>query len=140
LLHEFRGKEVLIIGGGASGVELAGLMSEQSAFVTVATRPMRIPFCGPPRARSLWERIMSPATGLGTGWRSWACVTAPMLFYWNATGIPAHGGPQASGSGAGLDVAQGGRAQRHRAAGRKPGRCERQGGARASGIPHDGRV
>ena len=80
-LHCFAGKNVLVIGGGASGVELAALMSVQGAAVTVATRMPRIPFCNPPAPRSTWEKIRSPETGLGTGWRSWACVNAPMLFY-----------------------------------------------------------
>jgi thioredoxin reductase len=72
---------VLIIGGGASGVELAGLMSAKGSHVTVLTRQDRIPFCNPPRPRSPWEKISAPETGLGTSWRSVACVTAPMLFY-----------------------------------------------------------
>jgi hypothetical protein len=35
----------------------------------------------PPRPRSLCEKLQAPETGLGTSWRSVACVTAPMLFY-----------------------------------------------------------
>jgi thioredoxin reductase len=80
-LQRFSGRKVLVIGGGASGVELAGLLSLQGSHVTVATRQDRIPFCNPPRTRSLLERIRVPETGLGTGWRSLACVEAPMLFY-----------------------------------------------------------
>jgi thioredoxin reductase len=80
-LDGFKGKQVLVIGGGASGVELSGLLSQTGADVTVAVRANRIPFCGPPRPRSLWDRIKAPETGLGTGWRSLACVAAPMLFY-----------------------------------------------------------
>ena len=80
-LNRFAGRDVLIIGGGASGVELAGLISQQGGRVTVATRQDRIPFCGPPRERSLWEKIQAPETGLGSGWRSLACVMAPMVFY-----------------------------------------------------------
>lgn len=41
------GQEVLIIGGGASGVELAGLLSARDVRVTVAIRADRIAFCGP---------------------------------------------------------------------------------------------
>jgi thioredoxin reductase len=80
-LDRFAGQDVLIIGGGASGVELAGLMSAKGSHVTVVTRQDRIPFCNPPRPRSLWEKLKAPETGLGTSWRSVACVTAPMLFY-----------------------------------------------------------
>ncbi|HBK08111.1 MAG TPA: monooxygenase FAD-binding protein [Acetobacteraceae bacterium] len=80
-LNGFSGRKVLVIGGGASGVELSGLLSQVGAEVTVAVRSNRIPFCGPPAPRSLWDKIKAPETGLGTGWRSWACVMAPMVFY-----------------------------------------------------------
>ena len=80
-LEGFAGKQVLVIGGGASGVELAGLLSQVGAEVTLATRSNTIPYCNPPHPRTMWEKIQAPETGLGTGWRSLACVTAPMLFY-----------------------------------------------------------
>jgi cation diffusion facilitator CzcD-associated flavoprotein CzcO len=81
LLGEFAGKNVLVIGGGASGVGLAALMSQKGAKVTVAARRSHIPYCSPPMPRSLWDKIREPETGLGTSWRSVACVAAPMVFY-----------------------------------------------------------
>nr|WP_294509591.1 NAD(P)-binding domain-containing protein [uncultured Rhodopila sp.] len=80
-LDPYAGKKILIIGGGASGVELAGLMSQRGSSVTVATRQPRISFCGPPSQRSLLDKLQAPESGLGTGWRSLACVEAPMVFY-----------------------------------------------------------
>jgi thioredoxin reductase len=80
-LDRFSGKQVLVVGGGASGVELAALMSKKGATVTVAARRSRIPYCSPPSPRTLWDKLREPETGLGTSWRSVACVTAPMLFY-----------------------------------------------------------
>ena len=80
-LDPFAGKKVLVIGGGASGVELAGLLSQRGASVTVATRQSRIAYCGAPGPRSLWDKLEAPESGLGTGWRSLACVEAPMVFY-----------------------------------------------------------
>jgi cation diffusion facilitator CzcD-associated flavoprotein CzcO len=80
-LERFVGKEVLVIGGGASGVELAALISQRGGKPTVATRQARIPYCGAPTDRTILDKIKEPETGLGTGWRSWACVMAPMLFY-----------------------------------------------------------
>ncbi|HET6606678.1 MAG TPA: FAD-dependent oxidoreductase [Rhodopila sp.] len=80
-LEKFRGKQMLVIGGGASGVGLAALMSERGAKVTVAARKPRIAFCGPPEDRSIVDKIVAPESGLGTGWRSLACVVAPMVFY-----------------------------------------------------------
>jgi len=81
LLAKFSGKQVLVIGGGASGIGLAALMSQKGTHVTVAARKPRIDFCGPPADRSLLEKIQAPESGLGTGWRSLACVVAPMVFY-----------------------------------------------------------
>jgi thioredoxin reductase len=81
LLGRFAGKNVLVIGGGASGIGIASLMSERGANVTVAARKPRIAYCDPPRPRSLLEKIQAPESGLGTGWRSMACVVAPMVFY-----------------------------------------------------------
>jgi thioredoxin reductase len=80
-LTRFSGRQVLVVGGGASGVELAALMSQKGATVTVAARRNRIPYCSPPQPRGIWEKLKEPETGLGTGWRSVACVAAPMLFY-----------------------------------------------------------
>jgi thioredoxin reductase len=80
-LDRFVDKKVLIIGGGASGVGLAALMSERGASVTVAARKNRIAYCDPPQPRGLWEKLQAPESGLGTGWRSLACVVAPMVFY-----------------------------------------------------------
>jgi thioredoxin reductase len=80
-LGGFAGKQVLVVGGGASGVGIAGLMSPKGADVSVAARRSYIPYCAPPRPRSLFERLQEPESGLGYGWRSMACVYAPMMFY-----------------------------------------------------------
>jgi thioredoxin reductase len=80
-LTQFAGKHVLVIGGGASGIGIAGLMSERGAKVTVAARQDRIAYCDPPSPRSLLDKLQAPESGLGTGWRSLACVMAPMVFY-----------------------------------------------------------
>lgn len=81
LLGHFAGKQILVIGGGASGVGIAALASGKGASVTVAARKDRIDFCGPPAERSILEKISAPESGLGTGWRSLACVMAPLVFY-----------------------------------------------------------
>lgn len=80
-LDGFSGKQVLVIGGGASGIGIAGLMSQKGASVTVAARQTRIAYCDPPQPRGLIEKLQAPESGLGTGWRSLACVMAPMVFY-----------------------------------------------------------
>jgi NADPH-dependent 2,4-dienoyl-CoA reductase/sulfur reductase-like enzyme len=70
-----------VIGAGASGVELAGLLSEQGARVTLAARQGRIDYCGSPYRRSVLEGLQAPRSGLGIGWRSWACAVAPLLVH-----------------------------------------------------------
>jgi hypothetical protein len=56
-------------------------MSQRGGFPTVAARKPRITYCGPPEERGLLNKIKAPESGLGTGWRSLACVVAPMVFY-----------------------------------------------------------
>jgi hypothetical protein len=80
-VDRFAGQEVAIIGGGASAINLAPLLLRVGAKVTVIARRPAIAFCGPPIERTLWDRIKEPESGLGTGWRSWACCAMPMVFH-----------------------------------------------------------
>jgi thioredoxin reductase len=77
----FAGREVAVIGGGASAINLAALLHKTGAHVTVVARRRQIAYCGPPSKQSLLDRIREPENGLGTGWRSWACCTMPMAFH-----------------------------------------------------------
>jgi thioredoxin reductase len=79
-LSAFRGRDVLVIGGGASAVDTAVLLHESGASVQLVSRrplelhdQMRLP-------RSFVERIRSPVSGIGPSWRSCFFTTAPMLF------------------------------------------------------------
>lgn len=80
-VDQFAGQEVAVIGGGASAVNLAPLLLRVGASVTMVVRRPRIAYCGPPTERTLWEKIKEPESGLGTGWRSWACCAMPMVFH-----------------------------------------------------------
>jgi thioredoxin reductase len=77
----FAGQEVAIIGGGASAVNLAPLLLKIGARPTLVARRPAIDYCGPPVERTLWDRLREPESGLGTGWRSWACCAMPMVFH-----------------------------------------------------------
>ncbi len=77
----FADRDVAVIGAGASAINLAALMHQKGAKVTLIARREAIDFCGPPAERSLIERIKEPESGLGTGWRSWACCAMPSLFH-----------------------------------------------------------
>ncbi|HEY1412067.1 MAG TPA: FAD-dependent oxidoreductase, partial [Rhodopila sp.] len=80
-VDQFAGAEVAIIGGGASAVNLAPILLRVGAKPTLIARRPAIAYCGPPTERTLWDRIKAPESGLGTGWRSWACCAMPMVFH-----------------------------------------------------------
>ncbi len=78
----FRGRKVTIIGAGASAIDLAALMHECGADVTVVARSSAIKFHNMPGAkpRSFWQRMRNPSSGLGPGWKSRFYTDAPDLF------------------------------------------------------------
>lgn len=81
-LEPFRGRRVVVIGAGASATDLAGLLHEIGATVTLVARSASLTFhtnsMGKPR--SLWQRIRHPRSGLGPGLRSRFYANAPGLF------------------------------------------------------------
>lgn len=80
-VDHFSGRDVAVIGGGASAINLAALLNRIGAKVTLIARRPMIAYCGPPTERTLLERIKEPESGLGTGWRSWACCAMPSVFH-----------------------------------------------------------
>ena len=82
-LSRFSGKQVTVLGGGASAMDLAALLHQAGAQVNVVARRSMIRFHNPPGKlpRPLRERLNAPMTGLGPGWRSLLCVKAPLLFH-----------------------------------------------------------
>jgi cation diffusion facilitator CzcD-associated flavoprotein CzcO len=81
-LSGFAGKTVTVLGAGASALDCAALLVEVGASVQLVARRGKIRFHEPPtgRPRTLLERIRSPMSGLGPGWRSRLCTDAPLLF------------------------------------------------------------
>lgn len=79
----FAGREVAVLGAGASAVDTAIAMHEAGAKVQVITRRKSIWFHDAPdnQEPSLWRQIQSPDTGIGPGWRSFFCVNTPLLFH-----------------------------------------------------------
>jgi hypothetical protein len=83
-LEQFRGRNVVVIGGGSSATDLAGLLHEVDANVQLISRRTALKFHGKPevgKSASLWERIRRPRSGIGPGWRLRFCADAPMLFH-----------------------------------------------------------
>jgi thioredoxin reductase len=82
LLDRFRGRDVTVIGAGASAIDLAALLHQAGAAVRVVARRSRFAFGSPMRQpRPVWQRIRAPMSGLGPGWRSRLCTDAPLLFH-----------------------------------------------------------
>ena len=79
-LEKFRGQHVIVVGGGASALDLAALLHEAGANVEVVARTSVIRFHDPPQPRSLRERIVRPTTGLGAGMKLLFYVKAPRVF------------------------------------------------------------
>lgn len=79
---EFKGREVVVIGAGASAINTAITFHEAGAKVKILTRRKAIPFHSAPdnEPPSLIQQIQMPASGIGPGWRSFMCTNAPRLF------------------------------------------------------------
>ena len=81
-LDTFAGREVTVVGAGQSALESAALLHEAGAGVRVLVRGPRVawnPEPGEPD-RSLLERMRSPVSGLGSGWRTYAWSNGPGMF------------------------------------------------------------
>jgi cation diffusion facilitator CzcD-associated flavoprotein CzcO len=82
-VDQFRGREVIVIGGGSSALDWAALLQEAGADVQLVARQTVLKFHGKLTGsqRSLWERIQRPQSGLGPGWRSSFYANAPAAFH-----------------------------------------------------------
>jgi thioredoxin reductase len=80
-LDRFQGREVAVVGAGASALDLAALLHQSGAMVHLVARTNAIPFHDPPEIpRPLWKRVRYPMTGIGSGWKPLFCSSAPSLF------------------------------------------------------------
>jgi thioredoxin reductase len=83
-VEPFRGRSVVVIGGGASALDLAGLLREAGAEVQLVSRRNELKFHSQPtgKPRSWWKQIRHPQSGLGPGLRSRFFADAPGVFYY----------------------------------------------------------
>jgi thioredoxin reductase len=83
-VEPFRGRNVVVIGGGASALDLAGLLKEAGANVQLASRRKELIFHSQPtgKPRSAWQQLRHPQSGLGPGMRSRFYSDAPAAFYY----------------------------------------------------------
>jgi thioredoxin reductase len=82
-LEPFKGRSAAVIGGGASAIDLAGLLQDVGAEVQLVARQASLRFHSAPKnkPRSRWQRIRHPQSGLGPGLRSRFFSDAPNLFH-----------------------------------------------------------
>ena len=80
----FRGRRVVVIGGGASAIDLAVELKEAGADVQLIARQSTLKFHSTPtgKPRSKWQQIRHPQSGLGPGMRSRFFSDAPGLFHY----------------------------------------------------------
>jgi len=90
-ISRFRGQGVVVVGGGASALDLAGLLRDSDAEVQLVARKSSLKFhTGPPKQRSLWKRVRHPQSGLGPGLRSCFFADAPAAFYYIPQALRLH--------------------------------------------------
>jgi hypothetical protein len=81
-LSKYKGRDVLVLGGGSSSTDIAALLAEHAASVQIVSRRPLV-FHSPPSAKppSLWWRLRNPNFGLGPNWRSALYTLFPTLFH-----------------------------------------------------------
>jgi cation diffusion facilitator CzcD-associated flavoprotein CzcO len=81
-LGRFRGRRVIVLGGGSSAMDAAGLLHDAGANVQMVCRRPELKF--PPRPtgkpRSLWQQLRHPPSGLGNGIRRRFLSNSPSAF------------------------------------------------------------
>lgn len=80
---QFKGRDVAVLGAGASAINIAALLADSGANVQIIARTGAVQFHAPPDSRdvSLIGQLRNPPTGLGPGWRSFFCANTPLLFH-----------------------------------------------------------
>ena len=79
-VDQLRGQKVIVIGGGASAVDLAWSLHERGSDVSIVCRRASIKFHDEPSPRTWSSAIRSPDSPIGGGWKLWFYAKAPKLF------------------------------------------------------------
>jgi lysine/ornithine N-monooxygenase len=80
-LGRFKGREVVVIGGGSSASDLAVLLHEAGAQVSLVARSPSVKFHDKMNLpRPVLNRLRYPMSTIGPGWRSLLYTEAPLLF------------------------------------------------------------
>jgi len=82
-LGAFSNRDVVVVGAGASAIDIAALLNEAGASVQMVTRKPVIQFHsgGQVQQPSFWQKVRHPSTGIGPGLRNRFYCEAPWLFH-----------------------------------------------------------
>jgi thioredoxin reductase len=81
-VERYRGRSVVVIGAGASALDVAGLMQEASVNVQlVARKPVKF-HSKSDKPRPWWDQLHRPPSGLGPGWKAYFFANHPDVFHY----------------------------------------------------------
>lgn len=82
-VSRFARRHVVVLGAGASAIDLASSLHDAGAKVKIVTRADNVRFHNPPNpnANALLNRLRKPPSGIGPGWRSFFCTNFPGVFH-----------------------------------------------------------
>ena len=83
-LSALKGRDVVVVGGGSSAIDLAAELYVAGAHVQLVARRSALKFHSTPtgKPRSLWQQVRHPQSGLGPGLRSRFFSDAPGSFHY----------------------------------------------------------
>ncbi len=79
-LSRFQGRQVVVIGSGASATDIVALLHEGGAQAKLVARAPKLAWLSEALPRPWWQRLCNPHTGLGVGWHHAAYMTVPGLY------------------------------------------------------------
>ena len=82
-VEPFRGRSVVVIGAGASALDLAGLLQEAGADVQLVARRKELKFHSKGnKPAPWWAKVRRPPSGLGPGWKTRFFANWPTAFHY----------------------------------------------------------
>jgi cation diffusion facilitator CzcD-associated flavoprotein CzcO len=82
-LNRFRNRDVLVIGAGASAIDIAVLLHEIGARVQLVARRRKLEIHSRMQLpRPILDRLRNPISGIGPSWRSRFFSDAPLAFHY----------------------------------------------------------
>src|SRR5215813_14474848 len=82
-VDQFRGREVVVVGGGSSASDLAAALHQAGARVQIVARKPTFRFHDGPKKQepSLLDKMRNPMTAIGPGWHLYFYANAPLMFH-----------------------------------------------------------